>query len=66
MRNVCNFLVGKREGKRLLARPRCRWEDNIQLDPKETGLEGVDWINLAQDRDRRLILVKTVMNVQVP
>jgi hypothetical protein len=46
------IVVGTSEGKRPLARPRCRWEDNIQMDCKDVGWEGVDWIYLAQDRDK--------------
>jgi hypothetical protein len=43
--------IGKSEEKTQLGRHRCRWEDNIRMDLRETGLEGVDWINLDQDRD---------------
>jgi len=53
-------------GKRPLGRPRRRWEDNIKMDLKEVGCEGVDWIELAQDRDRWRELVNVVMNLQVP
>jgi len=59
-------LIGKPEGKRPLGRPRCRWEVNIKLDLKEVGCRGVDWIELAQDRDMWWVLVNVVMNVQVP
>jgi hypothetical protein len=52
MINVCKILVGKSEGKRPLGRPRRIWEDNIKMDVKDIGWEGVDWIHLAQDRDR--------------
>jgi len=45
-------LVGKPEGKRPRVRPRRRWEDNIRMDLREIGREGVDWINVAQDRDQ--------------
>jgi hypothetical protein len=45
-------LVEKPEGKRPLGRPRCRWEDNIKMDLQEIGCGGMDWIELAQDRDR--------------
>jgi hypothetical protein len=48
------ILVGKPEGKQPLGRPRCRWVDNIKIDLREIGLDGVDWIDLAQDRDRLL------------
>jgi hypothetical protein len=47
-RNVYKVLVGKPEGKRRLGRPRRRWEDGIRMDVRETGLGGVDWIQLAQ------------------
>ena len=58
-------LVGKPEGKRPLERPRRRWEDNIKMDLREVG-GGGDWIELAQDRDRKRALVNTVMNFRVP
>jgi hypothetical protein len=51
-RKVYKVLVGKPEGKRPLGRLRCRWEDGIRMDVREIGLGGVDWIRLAQDRDR--------------
>jgi hypothetical protein len=51
-RKVYNVLVGKSEGKRPLGRQRRRWEDWIRMDLRETGLGGVDWIRLAQDRDQ--------------
>jgi len=59
-------LVGKSEGKRPLGRPRRRWYDNIKMDFQEVGCEGMDWIELAQDRDRWRTLVKTVMNLRFP
>jgi len=65
-RGVCRVLVGKPEGKRPLVRPRRRWEDNIKMDLEELGCEGMDWIGLAQDRDRWLTLVSAVMNLRVP
>jgi hypothetical protein len=58
-------LVGKPKGKRPLGRPRRRWEDGVRMDLREIGLEGVDWIRLAQDRDRWWVLVSTVMNLRV-
>jgi hypothetical protein len=65
-RKVYKVLVGKPEGKRPLGRPRRRWEDGIRMDLKEKiGLEGVDWIQLAQDRDRWRAVVNTVMNIRV-
>jgi hypothetical protein len=66
VRGVCNILVGRPEGRRPLGRPRRRWEDNIKMDLEEIGFGGVDWIHLAQDRDRWWALVKTVMNLRVP
>jgi len=59
-------LVGKPEGKRPLGRPRRRWVDNIRMDLQEVGCGYVDWIGLAQDRDRWLALVSAVMNLRVP
>jgi hypothetical protein len=59
-------LVGRPEGKRPLGRPRCRWEDNVKVDLQEVGWGDIYWIDLAQDRDRRLVLVKAVMNLLVP
>jgi hypothetical protein len=52
MRNAYNILVGKSEGRRSLRRPKHRWEDNIKMDLREIGWEGVDWMHLAQDRDQ--------------
>jgi hypothetical protein len=64
-RGVYRDLVGKPEGKRTLGRPRHRWEDNIKMDLQEVGGGGVDWIDLAQDKDRWQALVNAVMNLQV-
>jgi hypothetical protein len=64
-RKVFKVRVGKLEGKRPLGRPRRRWEDGIRMDLRETGLWGVDWIRLAQDRDWRLAVVSAVMNLRV-
>jgi hypothetical protein len=64
-RNVYRVLVGKPEGKRPLGRPRRRWEDGIKMDLGETGWGGVEWIHLAQDRDRWRALVNAVMNLRV-
>jgi hypothetical protein len=58
--------MGKREGKRPLGRPMCRWEDNIKVDLQEVGCEGIDWIELAQDRDRCRALLNAVMNLRAP
>jgi hypothetical protein len=57
---------GKPEGKRPLGRPRRRWMDNIKMDLREIGWDGVDWIELAQGRDQWRALVNTVMNLRVP
>jgi hypothetical protein len=59
-------LVGKPEGKRPLGRPRCRWGDNIRTDLQEVGCGYVNWIGLAQDRDRWRTRASPVMNPQVP
>jgi hypothetical protein len=58
--------VGKLEGKSLMRRPRCRWEDNIEVDLQEVGYEGMDWIELAQDRESWRALVNAVMKLRVP
>ena len=58
--------MGKREGKRPFERPRRRWEDNIKMNLQEIEYDGLDCIDLAQDRDRWRALVSTVMNFRVP
>ena len=63
---VYRVLVGKPEGKRPLGRPRRRWEDNIKMDLQEVGCWGMDWIELAQDRDWLRTFVNVVMNLRVP
>jgi len=65
-RDVYRVLVGKPEGKRPLGRPRRRWEDNIKMGLQEIGCGVMDWIELAQDRDRWRALVNAVMNFRVP
>jgi hypothetical protein len=60
------ILVGRPEGRRPLGRPRRRWEDNIKMDLQEVGWEVVDWIDMAQDRDRWRAVVNAVMNLWVP
>jgi hypothetical protein len=64
-RGVCRVLVGKLEGKRPLGRPRRRLEDNIKIDLQEVGGGRVDWMELAEDRDRWRALVGTVRDFQV-
>jgi hypothetical protein len=64
-RNVYKVLMGKPEGKRPFTRPRCRWEDGIRMDLREIGWGSVDWIQLAQDRDRWRAVVNTVINLRV-
>ena len=65
-RGVYRVLVGKPEGKRPLGRPRRRWVDNIRTDLQEVGCGYMDWIGLAQDRDRWRALVSAVMKLRVP
>jgi len=65
-KGVYRVLVGKSEGRRPLGRPRHRWVDNIRMDLQEVGCGCMDWIGLAQDRDRRQTLVSAVMNLRVP
>jgi len=63
---VCSVLAGKPEGKRQLGRPRHRWEDNIKMYLQEVRCGGMDWIDMAQDRDSWRALVNAVMNIWVP
>jgi hypothetical protein len=65
-RNSYRLLVGKPEGKRPLGRPRRRWVDNIEMDLLDIGWGGVDWIGLAQDRDKWRALANAVLNLGVP
>jgi len=65
-RGVYRGLVGKLERKRSLGRSRCRWEDNIKIDLQEVECGGIDWIELAQDRDRWRARVTAVMKLRVP
>jgi hypothetical protein len=65
-RGVYRVFVGKPEGKRPLGRPRRRWENNIKLGLQEVGCGGMDWIELAQDRNRWRALVNAVMNLRIP
>ena len=65
-RGVYRVLMGKPEGERPLGRPRRRGKDNIKMDLQEVGCEGVDWIELAQDRNSWRALVSTVMNLRFP
>jgi len=65
-RGVYGILLGKLEGRRPLGRPRRKWVDNIMMDLQEVGCGYLDWIGLAQDRDRWRTLVSAVMNLRVP
>jgi hypothetical protein len=65
-RGVYRVLVGRPEGKRPLQRPRRKWEDNIKMDLREIGIDGVNWIQLSQDRVQCQAFVNTVMNLRVP
>jgi hypothetical protein len=65
-RGFYRVLVGKPEGKRPLGRPRHRWEDNIKLDIREIGIDGANWIRLAQDRVHRRAFVNMAMNLRIP
>jgi hypothetical protein len=65
-RNAYRLLVGKPEGKRPLGRPRRRWVDNIKMDLAEVGWGDVDWIGMAQDRNRWRAVVNSVLNLRVP
>jgi ribosome biogenesis protein Nip4 len=66
VRGAYNILVGRPEGRRPLRRPGRRWEDNIKMDLRKIGFGGVDWIHLAQNRDRWRAVVNTVMNLRIP
>jgi hypothetical protein len=61
---VYRVLVGRPEGKRPLGRPRCRWENNIKMDLREIGIDGANWIQLAQDRVQSRAFVNTVINLR--
>jgi len=65
-RGVYRVLVGRPEEKKPLGRPRRRWEDNIMMGLREMGIDGENWIRLAQDRVRWRAFVSTVMNLRVP
>jgi transposase len=65
-RGVYRFLVGRPESKRPLGRPRHRWEDNIKMGLRDIGINGANWIQLAQDRFQWWAFVNMVMNLQVP
>jgi hypothetical protein len=64
-RKVYKVWVGKPEGRKLLGRPRRRWEDGVRMDLRETGRGCVNWIRLAQDRDWWRAVVSAVMNLRV-
>jgi hypothetical protein len=65
-RGAYRVLVGRPEGKRPLGRPRRRWEDNIKMDLRETGIDGANCIPVAEDRVQWRAFVNTVMNLRVP
>jgi hypothetical protein len=65
-RNAYRILMGEPEGKIPLGRSRCRWVNNSNMDLRETQWDGMDWIDLAQDRHQWRALVNTVMNLQMP
>jgi hypothetical protein len=65
-KNAYRFLVGKSEGKRPLARPRCRYENNTKMEVTKVGWGGINLIHLVQDRDQRRAIVNTVINLRVP
>jgi hypothetical protein len=66
MKYAYRILVGKPEGKRPLGSPRHRWVDNVKIVVRDIGWDGIDWINLAQDKDQWMALVNTMMNLWVP
>jgi hypothetical protein len=65
-RSVYRVFVGRPEGERPPVRPRCRWEDNIKMGLRATGIDGANWIRTAQDRVQWWAFVNTVMNLRVP
>ena len=65
-RSLYGALVGKPEGNIPLRRPRRKWEDNIKMDLQEVGCGGMEWIELAQDKDKWRALVNAVMNLRIP
>jgi hypothetical protein len=65
-RGAYRILVKRPEGRKPLGRPRRRWEDDIKMDLQEVGWGGMDWIDMAQDRDRWRAVVNAVMNLRVP
>jgi hypothetical protein len=65
-RNACRILVGKPHRNRPLGRPRRMWVENIKIDLREIGWDGVDWIDMAQYRDQWMVLMNTILNLRVP
>jgi len=65
-RSACRILMERPEGRKLLGRPRLTWKDNIKIDHQEVGWSGMDWIDLAQVRDRFRALVNVVVDLRVP
>jgi hypothetical protein len=66
VRSAYTFLIETPNERRPFGRPRRRWEDNIKMDLQAVGWEGMDWIDLAQDRDKWRVFVNAVMNLQFP
>jgi hypothetical protein len=64
--NTYRIFVGKPERKIPLGRPRRRWENNIKMDLREIGWDGIDWIDLAEDRDQWRALVNTIIKFRIP
>jgi hypothetical protein len=64
--NAYRDLVGRPEARILLGRPKCRWDDDIKMDPKAVACDGGEWIHMTQDKDKWWTVVKTVMNFWVP
>ena len=65
-RDAYRIFVGKSEGMRPFERPKRRWDDNVKTELREVGWGGMDWIDLAQDRDRKGAVANAAMNLQVP
>jgi hypothetical protein len=64
--NACKILVGKPEGKKPMGKPRHGWVDNIKMDLRDIGCDGMDWVDVAQDRNQWMAIVNTVMSLRIP